>query len=103
MDNGIKTLIEKEKDAREQVERAILFKDDMRKKALEDADIAVSMILEDQAKIIENKMKEKNEYLNGVLKEKEAEFNKIEASMSQKDLNSLAEKLLKIITGENEL
>ena len=102
MENGIKALIEKERDAKEQVEKAILYKEEMKKKSNVDALVAISMVIEDQKQVISQKLNESQEHLNKFSQEKDKEYEKIKQLLEKKDTNSLIEKLARIITGESE-
>lgn len=102
MESGIKTLIEKEKEAREQVELALLYKEEMKRKSKEDAQVAVSMILEEQNQQLEKKFCETKKYLQKVLQEKQLEFNLVEASLKDKDLSKLVKRLAEIISDRDE-
>lgn len=101
MDNGIKALIEKERDAKEQIEKAILYKEEMRTKSSDDANIAIGMIIEDQNLIIAQKIEESKEYLNKYKQEKDKEFEKVKLALEKKNFSKLIEKLTNIVTGKD--
>ena len=100
MDHGIKALIEKERDAKEQVENAITYKEQMKLKSIEDANIAINMIIEDQKQIIAQKKEESIEYLKKYKMDKDKEFEKIKINLDKKDYSNFVEKLASIITGK---
>jgi hypothetical protein len=102
MVGGIKSLIEKEREAGDQVSKAQAYKIDLINKARSDAAIAINMILEDQNKAIQIKELELKHHLEQFFEQKEKEYLEIEESMKSKNHSELISALSDIITGKTK-
>lgn len=101
MEANIQQLIEREKEAEEKIKMAMISKEEARRRAEKDAELALGILQSEQdkkIKKIENKSKIKIRELNSELEE---EYQRNMAFLASKDIVPIVEVIAKIICGES--
>ncbi|KAM0680075.1 hypothetical protein GINT2_001767 [Glugoides intestinalis] len=99
----IKQLIDREKEAEERIKIAQLEMEDVKKKAMQDAELVLNAIQLDYNKKIEKMENETREYLEQMKDSLEKDFNEHSSLINSKNTTVAIEEIIKIITGEEQV
>lgn len=102
MDDLIQKLIKKEEDARNTVTSSQEFKTQMKKQALHDAALELSLIQSEYDQKIENMKKDNIIRLKEAEKKLAAEFEILKTEASKKDFQQVTNSIVLHILGEDE-
>jgi len=98
MEGSIRLLLNKENEAREKIEHAVLEKKSLKMKAYADAELAVEIIKSENEERLDKIRKETMKYIEDLSNNLMVELDDFERIVCSKDVNEITERLVEIIT-----
>lgn len=99
----IKQLIDREKEAEERIKIAQLEMEDVKKKAMQDAELVLNAIQIDYNKKIEKMENESTEYLEELKNSLEKDLNEYSSLINSKNTTVAIEEIIKIVIGDDRV
>lgn len=99
MDDSIKRLIQCEEEARERIEQMRLYKEGMKRQALHDAELLVQIVESKNEQAIECMKSHAEEYIEALRSELDNDLRLFESEMSRKNLDSLVDAIVHLVSG----
>jgi len=102
MNIGIQQLIDKEREAESLIEEAVASKEEAKKRAIQDAELALGIIQTEHNRKIGEIEKESEAHLERLRKELREEYDSYSKLLESKDTSKTVQEIIKIITGESK-
>ncbi|ELA41614.1 uncharacterized protein VICG_01362 [Vittaforma corneae ATCC 50505] len=100
MEANIQQLIDKEKEAEERIQAAVHDKEEAKRRAIHDAELALSIIQSEHDKKIKKIQEDSEIYLESLRKELNEEHEMYAGIFNSKDIAVAVSEISKIVSGE---